>query len=51
MSNERAKPNPHLPKPTKPPKAGVVTNPSTPGVQTPNRPGGRDAPPAGETRG
>jgi hypothetical protein len=38
-----------LPKPQ--PQRPVVSNPSTPGVQKPpNRPGGRDAPPAHETR-
>jgi hypothetical protein len=42
MSDERA-----LPKQTKKP---IVKNPSTPGIQTPNKPDGRDAPPAGQTR-
>jgi hypothetical protein len=35
----------------KQPKKLIVANPSTPGVQTPNKPDGRDAPPARETRG
>jgi hypothetical protein len=39
-----------VPKPQ--PQRPVVANPSTPGVQKPpNRPGGRDAPPAPEKRG
>ena len=36
---------------TKPkPKGSLVPNPSVPGVQTPNKPDGRDAPQSGETR-
>jgi hypothetical protein len=34
----------------KQPKRPIVANPATPGVQTPNKPDGRDAPPTGETR-
>jgi hypothetical protein len=34
----------------KQPKKPIVSNPSTPGAQTPNKPDGRDAPPAGQTR-
>ena len=43
MSDERGLP--------KQPKKPIVQNPSTPGVQTPNKPDGRDAPPAEEKRG
>jgi hypothetical protein len=43
MSDERAVPKPAKGKP-------IVANPSTPGVQTPNKPDCRDAPPDGETR-
>jgi hypothetical protein len=32
------------------PKGTTVPKPSTPGVQTPNKPDGRDAPPEDETR-
>jgi hypothetical protein len=36
---------------TKPkPNGTLVPNPSTPGVQTPNKPDGRDAPQSGEKR-
>jgi hypothetical protein len=42
MSDERGLP--------KQPKKPIVQNPSTPGVQTPNKPDGRDAPPASEQR-
>jgi hypothetical protein len=42
MSEERALP--------KQPKKPIVSNPSTPGIQTPNRPDGRDAPQTGERR-
>jgi hypothetical protein len=31
-------------------KRPIVANPSTPGVQTPNKPDGRDAPAPGEPR-
>jgi hypothetical protein len=54
---ERVRPKPEpgaLPK--GPPPAGqkpkaIVKNPSTPGIQKPNRPDGRDDPPQGEQRG
>jgi hypothetical protein len=36
------------PKPN--PKGTLLPNPSTPGVQTPNKPEKRDAPPSGEKR-
>jgi hypothetical protein len=32
------------------PKGTLVPNPSVPGVQSPNKPDGRDAPQSGETR-
>jgi hypothetical protein len=38
-----------LPKPQ--PQRPVPVNPSTPGIQKPNRPGGRDAPEQSEKRG
>jgi hypothetical protein len=34
----------------KPPKGTLVSNPSVPGVQTPKKPDGRDAPQSGEKR-
>jgi hypothetical protein len=34
----------------KQPKKPIVSNPSTPGVQTPNKPDGRDAPAQGSER-
>jgi hypothetical protein len=37
MDEERAKP-----KQEQQPKRPIVSNPSTPGIQTPNRPDGRD---------
>jgi hypothetical protein len=37
-----------LPKPDK--NSPKIANPSVPGVQQPNKPDGRDAPPNGETR-
>jgi hypothetical protein len=42
MSDERAQPTPPKGKP-------IVVNPSTPGIQTPNKPDGRDAPAPGIT--
>jgi hypothetical protein len=44
MKDERAIPKPQ-------PQRPIVVNPSTPGVQKPNRPDGRDDPPQGERRG
>lgn len=32
------------------PKKPIMANPSTPGLQKPNKPDGRDAPPPGEKR-
>jgi hypothetical protein len=32
------------------PKGTLVANPSVPGIQKPNKPDGRDAPPSGTTR-
>jgi hypothetical protein len=44
MSNEeRGGPKPK-------PKGTLVANPSVPGIQTPNKPDGRDAPSSGEKR-
>jgi hypothetical protein len=38
------------PKPKPKPKGTLVANPSVSGIQTPNKPDGRDAPPSGTTR-
>jgi hypothetical protein len=44
------KPNPHLGTQGPNPKKPIVKNPSTPGIQPPNKPDGRDAPGAAEQR-
>jgi hypothetical protein len=43
VAEERALPKPQSNKP-------IVSNPSTPGVQTPNKPDGRGAPPGDHKR-